>query len=64
MSACVEKSCINCIHSNGEFESCYCIRKGLVSPHGCCRKYKLDLLKIKPRPPINLNTEEIIIEKI
>lgn len=52
------------MHSNGEFEKCYCIRKGAVSAHGSCRKYKLDLLKIKPRPPVTLNTEDIVIEKI
>ncbi len=64
MSASVDKGCINCVHSNGEFEKCYCIYKGAVSAHGSCRKYKLDLLKIKPRPPINLNTEDLVIEKI
>ena len=64
MSASVDKSCINCIHSNGEFEGCYCVHKGAVSAHGICRKYKLDLLKIKPRPPINLNTQDISIEAI
>ena len=64
MSASVEKSCICCVHSNGEYENCRCLYKGVVSPNGKCRKYKLDLLKIKPRPPLNLNIEDIVIEKI
>ena len=64
MSASVEKNCIYCVHSNGEFENCHCLHKGAVSPNGKCRKYKLDLLKIKPRPPLNLNMEDIVIEKI
>ncbi len=64
MSVAVDKSCINCIHSNGEFEGCYCLRKGSVDSNGICRRYELDLLKINPRPPINLNTEDLVIEKI
>ena len=64
MSASVEKQCIKCVHSNGDFDKCYCLYKGEVPYDRSCRKYKLDLLKIKPRPPINLNTEDIVIERI
>ncbi len=43
--------CAYCEHSRplGDSGTCICDKKGLIRDDGVCRKFSLDLLKLKPR---------------
>ena len=43
--------CAYCEHASpiGDSEICICDKKGVVYATGICRKFKFDLLKVKPR---------------
>lgn len=45
--------CLYCEHSTliMDTDACVCDINGVVKAEGYCKKFKLDLLKIKPRPP-------------
>lgn len=47
-----ENICANCESAVviNESEVCVCSRNGVVDAHDSCRKFKLDLLKLRPRP--------------
>ena len=55
-----ESLCIYCEHSTPimDTEACVCDIKGVVKAEGYCKKFKLDLLKIKPRPPKVLKSSD------
>lgn len=48
-----ESLCIYCAHSTPimDTDACVCDLYGVVMAEGYCKKFKIDLLKIKPRPP-------------
>ncbi|HBR30642.1 MAG: hypothetical protein PHD46_06620 [Eubacteriales bacterium] len=47
-----ERYCFYCEHSTPimDTEVCVCDINGIVKAEATCKKFKLDLLKIKPRP--------------
>ncbi len=47
----IERICMNCEHSTflDGTENCVCKKKGIVRTAYSCRRFKADLLKIKPR---------------
>ncbi len=46
--------CEYCVHGrlSPDEESVLCIKKGIVSPDGKCRRYAYDPLKRKPKKPL------------
>ena len=55
-----EKGCFYCEHSTPimDTDACVCDIRGVVKGEGLCKKYKLDLLKVKPRQPRVFEGEE------
>lgn len=50
----IEKICANCEFASqlGDSDACLCDKKGFVKARGVCRRFKADLLKIVPAPPL------------
>ncbi|HAN20748.1 MAG TPA: hypothetical protein DCP51_03605 [Clostridiales bacterium] len=48
-----ESICFYCEHATPiiNTDACVCKIKGIVNADSYCRKFKIDLLKIQPRPP-------------
>lgn len=51
-----ESICINCVYSRtlDGLDACVCSLKGAVKADGSCKKFRLDLLKINPKPAKSL----------
>ncbi|MDD5915965.1 MAG: hypothetical protein PUC63_00330 [Clostridiales bacterium] len=60
----VEHICVYCVHSDGDSDKCYCLYKGETSPRGHCRRFRLDLLKITPRPPVSIGKADELFSDI
>ena len=61
----IERCCGYCVHSallDGE-EQVLCRKKGVVSADACCRKFRYDLLKRRPRslPVPEIDPEDLIL---
>ncbi len=55
----IEPSCSYCLHGSriGDTEVA-CLRRGIVSSAGCCRKFVYDPLKREPPDPAPLDTKK------
>ena len=61
----MERMCAYCVHSVplDEEDSVLCRKKGVIAADSCCRKFRYDVLKRRPRPvPLpEIDPEELML---
>lgn len=57
----LEKICAYCEHATllGDSGACVCKKRGVVRADGSCRRFRQDLLKVKPLLPLLPDGEDL-----